>query len=148
MVWATKDFAKKHYPENLGPRLGEHTIKDYTEMGIKFTESKEVLGKKAWENLLDFITEGPIVAMVFEGVHAIEVVRKITGSTSPNKASPGTIRGDYSIISMGYATYRKFGGRNLIHASGAKDEAKEEINLWFKENELHSYKGVHDDHVR
>ncbi len=147
MVWVNKEFAKKHYPEELIPRLGEHTIKDYTEMGVKTTESKEVLGKKAWENLLDFFTEGPIVAIVLEGVHAIEVVRKITGSTSPNKAQPGTIRGDFSSISMGYATIRKFGGRNLIHASGTKEEAKDEIKLWFKENELHSYKSVHDEHV-
>ena len=75
-------------------------------------------------------------------------LRKLTGSTSPSKAQPGTIRGDYSHISMGYATYRKFGGRNLIHASGTKEEAKKEINLWFKENELYNYKGVHDEHVR
>lgn len=147
MIWATKEFAKKHYPEDLIPRLGEHTIKDYTEMGVKFTESKEVLGKGAWENLLEYITEGPIVAMVLEGVHAVEVVRKITGSTSPHKAAPGTIRGDYTHISMGYATIRKFGGRNIIHASGTKDEARAEIKLWFKDNELHSYKGVHDEHL-
>ena len=147
MVWVTKEFAKKHYPESIIPRIGENTLRDYAEMGIKVTESKEVIGKKAWETLLDFITEGPIVAMVLEGVHAIEVARKITGSTSPNKALPGTIRGDFTSLSMGYATYRKFGGRNLLHASGTKEEAKTEINLWFKDNELHSYKGVHDEHI-
>jgi hypothetical protein len=48
---------------------------------------------------------------------------------------------------MGYATIRKFGGRNIIHASGTKEEAKKEISLWFKDNELHSYKGVHDEHI-
>ncbi len=147
MVLIDKDFAKKHYPETLVSRIGENTLRDYIDMGIKVDETKEVVGKKAWETLLNFITEGPIIAMVLEGVHAIEVVRKIVGSTSPNKAQPGTIRGDFSTISMGYATYRKFGGRNLIHASGTKDEAKDEIKLWFKDTELYNYKGVHDEHI-
>ena len=148
MIIIDKNFDKKHYPESLIPIIGDKTLKDYDEMGIKVNENKESIGKKAWEDLLNFITEGPVVAFVLEGVHAVEVVRKLTGSTSPSKAQPGTIRGDYSHISMGYATYRKFGGRNLIHASGTKEEAKKEINLWFKENELYNYKGVHDEHVR
>ena len=147
MVHIDKEFAKKHYPESIVPRIGENTMRDYTDMGMTTKDSKEAVGKKAWETLLNFITEGPIIAMVLEGVHAIEVVRKITGVTSPNKAQPGTIRGDFTSISRGYATYRNFGGRNLIHASGNKDEAKQEIKLWFKDNELHTFKSVHDEHV-
>ena len=147
MIWVDKEFAKKHYPEIIIPRIGDNTIRDYNDMGMEVKESKEVIGRKAWETLLNFITEGPIIAMVFEGVHAIEVVRKLTGVTSPNKAQAGTIRGDLTSISMGYATYRNYGGRNLIHASGNKDEAQAEIDLWFTKKELHSYKSVHDQYI-
>ncbi len=147
MAWIDKDFAKKHYPETLIPVLTEKTFLDYDSMGIKVNEKREVVGKGAYEDLLRYITEGPVIAMVLEGVHAVEVVRKLTGSTSPHRSLPGTIRGDYTHISMGYATYRKIGGRNLIHASGTLEEAKKEINLWFKDSELHSYKSVHDAHI-
>ena len=147
MVRVDKNFAKKHYPETLIPVIGERTLSDYKDMGKEVKDDKDKIGKEAWEVLLGFFTEGPVVAFVIEGIHAVEVVRKMVGSTSPNKALPGTIRGDFSSISMGYATLRKFGGRNLIHASGTKEEAKKEISLWFKDTELYSYKGVHDEHV-
>ena len=148
MIWISKDFAKKHYPESLIPVITEKTFLDYDAMNFKVNQPREAVGKEAWEDLINYISEAPVVAMVLEGVHAVEIVRKLTGSTSPHKSAPGTIRGDLSHISMGYATYKKIGGRNLIHASGTKEEAKKEISLWFKNNELHSYKGVHDEHLR
>ena len=147
MVWINKDFAKKHYPEALIPVLTEKTFLDYDAIGIKVNEKRELVGKGAYEYLLKYITEGPVIAMALEGVHAVEVVRKLVGSTSPYKSAPGTIRGDFTHISMGYATYKKMGGRNLIHASGTVEEAKKEISLWFKDNELHSFKSVHDEHI-
>ena len=125
MQWLDKDFALKHYTEDISKRRGE----------------------KVREMLVNYIVEGPVIAMVWEGIHAIEIVRKIIGDTEPKGAAPGTIRGDFTHISMGYATYKKMGGRNLIHASGTVEEAKKEISLWFKDNELHSFKSVHDEHI-
>lgn len=148
MVWIDAKFAEKHYPKNLIPILGGKTIKDWEDLGIKTTKTKEELGKQAWEDLIRFTTEGPIIAFVLEGVHAVMIARKMVGHTSPHKAEPGTIRGDFSPISMGYATVKKFGGRNLVHASGTVEEAKKEIELWFKKDEIHSYETVHERHVK
>ena len=121
MVWADRKFAEEHY--------------------------KAHKAKPFFKDVVDFITEGPIVAFAVEGVHAVENVRKMVGSTSPNEAAPGTIRGDFAHISMKYASEKGSGGKNLIHASATKKEADDEIKLWFKKGELHSYKTVHEMHV-
>src|SRR3989338_224898 len=121
MEWVDKKLAEKHY--------NAHKSKPF------------------FKNLVDFIREGPVVAFVAEGVHAVENVRKIVGSTSPHEASPGTIRGDFAHLSMKYASEKGTGGKNLIHASSSLKDANDEINLWFKKEELHSYKTVHEAHV-
>lgn len=121
MVWADRKFAEEHYKA--------HKTKPF------------------FKDVVDFITEGPIVAFVVQGVHAIDNVRKLVGATSPHEAMPGTIRGDFAHLSMKYASEKGSGGKNIIHASGSKKEAEEEIKLWFKKEELHSYKTVHEMHV-
>ncbi|HLC60191.1 MAG TPA: nucleoside-diphosphate kinase [Candidatus Nanoarchaeia archaeon] len=121
MVWIDRKFAETHY--------GAH-------------KSKPFFGE-----LVDFITEGPVVAIVLEGVHAVENVRRLVGTTSPHESPPGTIRGDFAHISMAYASKKGTGGKNVVHASGSKSEADEEIKLWFKPNELHTYTTVHEKHV-
>ena len=121
LVWVDKDFSKKHY-------------KDHVE-------------KKFYSGLEAMITEGPVVAMVLEGLHAIEAVRKMIGGTEPKTAQPGTIRGDYAHHSYEYTDKKGIAIKNLIHASGNKKDAEYEIKLWFKENELHSYKTVHEIHT-
>ena len=80
-------------------------------------------------------------------MHAVDNARRLVGDTSPHEAAPGTIRGDFAHISMDYASRKKSGGKNVIHASGSKQEADAEIKLWFKKDELHSYKTVHEKHV-
>jgi len=125
MQWIDKEFARKHYTEDIAKRRGEHVR----------------------EMLLDYITEGPIIAMVLEGIHAVELVRKIVGSTEPKASPPGTIRGDFTHMSYDYADSHKKSIKNIIHASGNIDDAKYEVDLWFKKEELHSYKTVHDVHV-
>jgi len=121
MVWVDKKFAEKHYKT--------HTQKNF------------------FRTLVGFITEGPVVVMVVEGVHAINNARKIVGSTSPSEAAPGTIRGDFAHISMAYADKNKKAGKNIVHASDSVKVAKKEIDLWFEKAELHSYKTVHETHV-
>jgi len=125
MVWIDKEFAKKHYTEDISKRRGE----------------------KVRELLLDYIIEGPIIAMVIEGIHAIEVVRKIVGPTEPKTALPGTIRGDFTHMSFSHADAKQISVKNVIHASGNADDAKYEVSLWFTAKELHSYKTVHDLHI-
>lgn len=118
MLQATKELVGNHYTEeDIGARLGE----------------------KIRNLLIDFVTEGPVVAGVIEGDEAIEVVRKMCGATEPKSALPGTIRGDYSHHSYGYADEAGTAVRNVIHASSDKDAAKAEISVWFAENEIVSY---------
>ena len=121
MVWIDRNFAEKHY--------------------------KAHKSKPFFKELVEFITEGPVVAIVLEGVHAIDNVRRLVGATSPHEAAPGTIRGDFAHISMAYASKKGLGGKNVVHASGSKKEADEEIKLWFTKEEMHTYSTVHEKHV-
>ncbi len=122
MVWVDEDFAKKHYREDVAKKHGERVRRD----------------------LIKYIREGPVIAIVLEGADAIKVARKIVGSTYPNEALPGTIRGDFAHISKIFASTNEISVRNLIHASADKSDAKTEIKLWFKKSELNSYRTVHD----
>jgi nucleoside-diphosphate kinase len=89
-------------------------------------------GKPFFEPTVKYITSSPVVAMVLEGVNVIEMVRGMTGATDPQKATMGTIRGDYG----------QFIGRNIIHASDGKDTAHFEINLWFPPEEIAQYSRI------
>ncbi|HLF26197.1 MAG TPA: nucleoside-diphosphate kinase [Anaerolineae bacterium] len=83
-------------------------------------------GKPFYAGLLQYITSSPIVAMVWEGPRAIEVVRRTVGSTNPADADPGTVRADYAVEI----------GRNLVHASDGPETAAYEIPLWFDESQM------------
>jgi len=121
-VWVDKEFAKKHYTKDIAERRG----------------------KEVREKLLDYIVEGPVIAIVLEGVDAIENVRKIVGGTEPKSAPPGTIRGDFAHVSFAYADAKHMPVKNIIHASSDEKDAEREIKLWFNEKELHSYKTIQD----
>ena len=121
MVWVKEEFAKKHYAAHLE--------------------------KSFYPGLEKMITEGPVLAMVLEGLHAVETVRKMVGPTEPKSAAPGTIRGDFAHHSYEYTDKKGIAIKNLIHASGNVAEAKEEIKLWFEDKELHTYQTVHEKHV-
>jgi len=105
------------------------------------------LNKAFYKSLEDFIISGPIIAMVLEGLHAVELVRKMVGGTEPRTAAPGTIRGDFSHHSHAYTDKKGISIKNLIHASGNLEEAKQEVALWFKPNELFKYETVHERHT-
>jgi len=116
-----KELAKKHYSEHLE--------------------------KKFYASLEKFITSGPVVAMVVEGVDAVKAVRNMVGSTEPHSAVPGTIRADFAHVSYSHADKEGKSIANLIHASGNKDDAKKEIDLWFNKGELHNYNTANEKHV-
>jgi len=85
--------------------------------------------------LIEFMSSGPVVVMAIKGVHAVEMVRKLAGSTMPSDADVGTIRGDFSVDSAAAANRDKRAVFNLVHASETEDEAKHEIGHWFGKNE-------------
>lgn len=122
----------------------EHFYKHYEDIGKMITRR----GQEAFDITLEFMIQGPVVAMVLEGVEAVPVVRKIVGATEPREALPGTIRGDYSHISFGYAGPRKKSTPNLIHASGNLLEAEKEINHWFCEQEIFDYEDLNEKYTR
>ena len=112
----------------------DHYHKHYEKIGKMITRR----GEKAFDLALTFMTQGPVIAMVLEGVDAVELVRKLVGGTEPKNAAPGTIRGDFSHMSFGY----------LIHASGCMEEAAEEIAHWFNDGELYEYSTPRDKFTR
>lgn len=94
-------------------------------------------GKPFFEELLEFITSGPVVVGVVEGPRAIEVTRKTMGATDPAKAEPGTIRGDLALTI----------GQNVIHGSDSPEKAAYEIGLFFRDDELVSYERAIDQWI-
>ena len=106
MVSVSKELAEKHY--------GIHK------------------GKPFFKPTVDYITSSPVIAMVLEGINAIDMVRGMMGKTNPQDAAMGTIRGDYG----------QFIGRNIVHGSDGPDTAEFEINLWFTPKEISSYKRI------
>ncbi len=122
----------------------EHYHKHYEGIGKMVTRR----GEKAFDMALEFMTQGPVIAMVFEGVEEVELVRKLVGGTEPKSALPGTIRGDYSHMSFGYADEHNVGIPNLIHASGSVEEAKQEIEHWFSNYEIYDYSSPREKFTR
>ena len=88
---------------------------------------------------MEFLQSGPVVAIVLEGEQSVALVRKLVGATEPASAAPGTIRGDFSLDSYALSNSQSRPLRNLIHASGTVEEAKNEIAVWFTADELHEY---------
>jgi nucleoside-diphosphate kinase len=122
----------------------EHYHKHYEEIGQVITRR----GEKVFNNVLDNMTDGPVIAMVLEGIEAVDLVRKLVGLTEPKSAAPGTIRGDFSHMSYSYGDAEDKGIPNLIHASGDQDDAKKEIPHWFSEDELYDYSVLHEKFTR
>lgn len=141
MVQATYDEIDQHYPKDEAwiKRLGTKTMATYNKYG--FDPVKEVgtadelaIGQQVRGWLVDYMTSAPVVKMVVQGVHAVDMVRKIVGPTIPSSAEMGTIRGDFSIDSPLLANQEKRSVMNLVHASETAEEAKHEIAHWFGEN--------------
>lgn len=122
----------------------EHYYKHYEEIGKMVTRR----GEQAFNVTLEMMIQGPVIAMVFEGVEAVALVRKLVGPTEPKSALPGTIRGDYSHMSFGYADTVEKGIPNLIHASGDEEEAKQEITHWFTDSEIYEYSNTDEKFTR
>jgi nucleoside-diphosphate kinase len=122
----------------------EHYHKHYEEIGQVITRR----GEATFNNVMDMMNQGPVIAMVLEGIEAVEIVRKLVGTTEPKASLPGTIRGDFSHMSYGYGDASQKGIPNLIHASGDIADANKEIPHWFGKDELYDYGVLHEKFTR
>jgi nucleoside-diphosphate kinase len=117
-----------------------HYFKHYEGIGTLKTRK----GEDIFESTMLSMQDGPVIAMVLEGVDSVELVRKMVGGTEPKTAQPGTIRGDYAHVSYTQASSVGKAVANIIHASADKKEAEKEIDHWFAESELYDYEAVHE----
>jgi len=148
MFQPTKDQIDNHYPKDQTwiTRLGTKTLTTYEKYGQDpmedyGTNDPAVIGPWVREWLVDYMVSAPLVRMIVQGVHAVDMVRKIAGPTLPNMADMGTIRGDFSVDSPLIANKEKRAVMNLVHASETAEEAKHEIEHWFgKDAKVYSYK--------
>ncbi len=141
MFKATHKQIDDHYPKDEAwvTRLGEKTLATYAKYGYDAnkelgTDKAEKIGPMVRSWLLKFMDSGPVVVMVIKGVHAVEMTRKIAGSTMPSDSELGTIRGDFSVDSAAAANRDKRAVYNLVHASETEDEAEHEIKHWFRKS--------------
>ena len=118
----------------------EHYFEHYE--GIDTLKTRK--GEEIFETQLTTMQEGPVIAMVLEGVEAVEFVRKMVGATEPKSAQPGTIRGDYAHVNYGQASEAGAGVANVVHASADSAEAAKEVAHWFSDAELYEYEAVHE----
>jgi nucleoside-diphosphate kinase len=150
MIQATEEQARKNYPgtEEWLVNLGGKTYTNYNndledikkDMG---TLDKLEIGKKIYDGLVKYLTNGPVVISVWEGNHAVQVVRKLAGKTDPTLADVGTIRGDYGFDTPQFAVKSgRIVFRTLVHISDSQSEAEREIKQWF--GEKYKYLGNYD----
>lgn len=148
MITPTAEMVRKHYPmsdEAWVERLGEKCLSGFDSLecsvlDVLGTDDKKKLGQNVTESLVEYMTSGPVVAMVIEGIQAIDMVRKLCGHTLPFKADVGTIRGDYSVDSPAVANAEQRSIHNIIHASENSEEARNEMDLWFPGEKISQYK--------
>lgn len=147
MVVANEDLVEKHYlaDPNWKMNVGTKTLESYKKKGeTPPSDDPMEVGNRVLNMLKKYITAGPVVPMVWQGAHAVEVVKKITGGTEPRTSDVGTIRGDFVLDSYPMADMDKRAVRNVVHISGKVEDAKVEIPIWFKDEELIDYKLVQE----
>jgi nucleoside-diphosphate kinase len=120
---------------------GELTRRHYFDLEDRF-------GPTVYNLMAEFMQSGPVIALVIEGVGAVASARKLVGSTYPDQAPPGTIRGDFAHMSREYANRHGIAVANLVHASGNVEEALHEIDVWFAKDEIHDYQSVAERYIR
>ena len=143
MLVPTPAMVEAHY--TLDPewklKTGEKNLKSYRDKGLKPPHDDPIAqSNMILEKLKKYLANGPVIAMVWEGAHAVGIVRKLTGGTEPLTSDVGTIRGDFVLDSYKLADDDLRAIRNIVHASGSVKEAEDEIRFWFKKEEILSYK--------
>ena len=151
MVHPSQEQMDNHYPkdEKWINRVGERTLGTYEKYGYDAmaelgTKDPMEIGKLVRSWLIDYMTSAPVVKMVVEGVHAIDMVRKLGGDTMPFMAAVGTIRGDYSVDSAIAANKDKRAVLNIVHMSETQEEADHEVSHWFDPSKIFTYERTAD----
>lgn len=144
----TGDMVEKHY--TLDPEwkmiTGKKSIQGFIDKGLPPPTNDPIeLSNQLLKRLVKYLTAGPVIAMVWQGAHAVKIVRKITGSTEPLTSAMGTIRGDFVLDSYPMTESDDRSIRNLVHASGSEKEAEDEIAHWFRPDEIIDYKLVQEE---
>ncbi len=144
MILPDEDLAFKHYDKDKEwiMKVGTRAREKFDKINVHMDKSAEQLGQMILDQLLDYLTLSPTMAFVFEGHNVIEHIQKLVGATAPRDAIPGTIRGDYAFDTYDLANISNRSVQNLIHASDSVENAEKEIALWFKPEEIHSWKRV------
>jgi nucleoside-diphosphate kinase len=147
MFVPTAEMIEEHY--TLDPewkmKTGKKNIKAYQDKGLvpphkdPIKQSDMILKK-----LKEYLASGPVIAMIWQGAHAVKIVRKLTGDTEPMMSDVGTIRGDFVLDSYQMSDGDNRAVRNVVHASGSVKEANDEIKHWFKPKELMDYKTIQE----
>ena len=144
MIIPTEEMAIKHYYEVGGDawleEVGRKARENYEKKGLKspFATNMEN-GQAIMKANAEYLSSGPVVAMIWQGNQATALVRKITGGTEPLSSDIGTIRGDFTLDTYQMSDLDQRSIRNLIHASGNVEEAEKEIPIWFEKNEIAVY---------
>lgn len=152
LVQIDETFGSKHYnhDDEWKQKVGERSLQDCADYNLDpqkiygTTVPKEI-GAMVDKWNAEFLSMGPVFAIVLQGPNAVNRIRDHVGKTFSTTSPAGTIRGDYGLDSAYSGMSRKRTSFNMIHASGSVDEANEEIALWFKEDEILDYKRVHED---
>lgn len=146
LIWVDKTLVGKHYTDKneYHKSVGKKILENYKKYGLDVNESLGTkdpvkLGKMVRNWNIEFLSSGPVFAMLLEGPEAVQIVRKIVGHTYPSEALPGTIRGDFALDSAYLSNLQKRTTENVVHASGNPEEAEFEKKLWFKREEIYKY---------
>ena len=147
MLVPTVEMIEKHY--TLDPEwrriTGEKRIKAARDRGeTPPSEDPYEITEVVLRKLKKYMTSGPVIAMVWQGAHCIKIVRKLVGSTEPLASDVGSIRGDFVLDSYEMSDQDDRSVRNIVHASGSVNEAKDEIKHWFKKEEIMNYRLVQE----
>ncbi len=148
MLVPPQSLVEEHYvnSEEWLLESGTRTFNSYKDRGVEPPlDSPREFGVYTRRKLMDSLGAGPVVALVLEGPHVIEVVRKMRGSTSPLLADVGTIGFDYSLDSYEVADAGDWPIKNIIHASDSPENADREISIWFDESDIVDYHAAEDE---
>ncbi len=148
MLVPTADMVSKHYTLDPGwfDAVGQKSIKGFLDKGLTPpTNDPQKLAEDILNRLVKYLTSGPVIAMAWQGAHAVKIVRKITGGTEPLTSDVGTIRGDFVLDSYQMSEFDNRSIRNLVHASGSVKEAEDEILHWFTPAEVVDYRIISEE---
>lgn len=142
LVNATEDQLWTHYNKDDAWYLkkGNNIIEERQKLGMPVEKEALEYGKDIIRALVNFMSCGPVVPMIWEGNQAVGIVKKLVGSTEPLSSDAGTIRGDYTLDSYQLASLDDRAVRNLIHCSDPVTDAEREVPIWFTAEEILSYR--------